>query len=306
MADTQPKRGPGRPPREKKVVAAPVNRGVIKEPDDPLNRLEMTLDNPTIFKDIFAYFKSIGTIEIHIKCTPTHMIFFALDHINTLRTMFKVDGEKISSYYCESTFTLFLLQQHAIEAFSSIASCYDNISFMQKSDLQDSLTVILRNPKNKNERSYKINLSNFTEKPELYEIEELSTPEILDTYPICFTLESKVCKKTISDLISNKNSNSVRLVKESDNPLHFESQSGAVITVDAFTNPELIKLRDKSEGGLFMVEIASKNLKTIHNAFLSENVTIYAKSDADMVFTTRVDGDILEAVTMTTLLKLKE
>lgn len=301
-----PKRRPGRPP-VKKVVVPVVCRNILKEPDDPMNRLEMTSDVPVIFKEMFTCFKSIGAIEIHIKCTPINMIFFAFDHVRSLRIMFKVNGSRINSYYCESTFMLFLSLNSSIEAFNAIGACYNNISFIQRSDSTDSLTMILRNFKNKNERSYKFKLSQFVETPDLYDSEHLSSKEVLDAYPICFTLDPKVCKKTITDLVHK--GNNIRLIKQRGGALHFESQIESLITVDAFMGDEEIKLRDNTskDEEIFMVEIESKNLKTIHNAFLSESdlITIYASSSSDMVFTTRMEGDVQESVSMATLLKIK-
>src|SRR3989344_3449699 len=105
VRDTRPKRGPGRPPS--KAPPPPLDRkGIVDSPKDPNNRLEFVYSDPMVFKSLFTYFKNIKARELHLRCTPKGLTFFARDHLKISRIVAHVAGEHVNWHYCESEYWL--------------------------------------------------------------------------------------------------------------------------------------------------------------------------------------------------------
>ena len=85
-------RGPGRPPS--KPPAPPLEKkGIVDSPKDSNHRLEFVYGDPTVFKLLCTYFKNIKAREIHLRCSPSGLTFFARDHSKTSRNVAAVAGE---------------------------------------------------------------------------------------------------------------------------------------------------------------------------------------------------------------------
>ena len=85
-AEKSARRGPGRPP-SKPAPPALEQRGIVLAPLDANNRLEFVYNDPSVFKSLFTYFKNIKARDIHLRCNPAGLTFFARDHSKTSRVV---------------------------------------------------------------------------------------------------------------------------------------------------------------------------------------------------------------------------
>ena len=300
------KKKPGRPPTKKEIHVIE-QLGIVDKPGNKNNCLEFVYSDPLAFKNIFMYFKNIKTKQIHIQWTPKSMTFFVKDHLNTQRNVIEIDGSITTRYYCPSEKLMFISMDKAEKVFSAIDTSFNTISFIQECDNASILNILLYNSEIKKESTYKIEIANFQPDEELYAAKHYLVRESLESYPILFTLSSKNFKKTISDFMSiiGNGTDTIFLEKDSDGPLNF-SYSGIDINYrETYHEPKDIKLRDKTNNISFRVQIKIANLKSLYNAMLSNDINIYAKEDADMIFTTCVeDVPKSKSIVVSTVLKI--
>ena len=198
-APAPPRRGPGRPPS--KPRAPPLKKeGIVDSPQAAENRLEFVYEDPTIFKVLFAYFKNIKVREIHLRCTPQGLTFFARDHQKTSRVVAHVAGAHVNWHYCEGEYWLGINRDGVEKLFASIDKTFYKITILQTHEDTKTLSFVLKDAEIDKECNYKITLSDYARDPELAEAEALLDPEALQAnFPVEFVLTAKQFKKSISD-----------------------------------------------------------------------------------------------------------
>jgi hypothetical protein len=311
------KKGPGRPPAKKDLN--PVEHlGIVPKPSDPAYRLEVVYDKPAEFKNIFTYLKNIKAKEIHLKCNPKYMALFVRDHINTQRTVVRIEGSNVNNYYCNGEFILHINMDFVEKIFSSIDASISTITFIQEEHTDSHLYIILHNIVLGRKGHYKVNLSSFNEDLDLYDSEKLLSRESLDSYPISYTMTAKDFKKSVSDILAltQSGSESVILEKNEGEPIHFSYENQKLGYNEVYEKADQIKLRDKLGSSSLRVDIKITNIKCLYSAMLANDINIFVKEEADMIFTTTAEDELPEeggiaikndgkAIIVSTLLKLR-
>jgi len=100
---TKERRGPGRPPR---VVSTthPI-RGVVSEPDDELNVVELSHYNPSLFKQLITLMKNLKCRELFFKFKPNGLTILCRDHPQN-RIVVKFDVDRALHYYCKKELSI--------------------------------------------------------------------------------------------------------------------------------------------------------------------------------------------------------
>ena len=297
MNDTIKRRGPGRPPSK---PPAPLldKRGVVNLPKDSNNRLEFVYSDPSIFKSLFIYFKNIKAREIHLRCSPSGLTFFARDHSKTSRIFATIPGEQVNWYYCDGTFWLGINRDNIEKIFSSIDKTFFKIVIIQSHDDHNSLIIIFKDSEIEKECNYKIILSSYNEDEDLYDAENIVKTE---NFLVEFTLTAKQFKKTIND--ASNYSETITFEKISDNPLQLTYAKSNIIYNEVYRSGEKISLMSNvNPNNTFRATIKLNNIKSLASSMVTDEIRILCRSDEDILFKSIIDTKSLIVNTLTKLI----
>lgn len=296
MSEVIKRRGPGRPP-SKPPAPSLDKKGVVNLPKDVNNRLEFVYSDPSIFKSLFVYFKNIKAREIHLRCSPTGLTFFARDHSKTSRIFATIPGEYINWYYCDGTFWLGINRDNIEKIFSSIDKTFFKIVLIQSYDDINSLNIIFKDSEIEKECNYKITLSSYMEDPDLYDSENVLNSE---EFLIEFTLTAKQFKKTIND--ASNYSETITFEKISDNPLQLTYARSNITYNEVYRSSEKIALKSNVDtNSTFRATIKLNNIKSLASSMVTDEIRILCRSDEDILFRSVIDTKSLIVNTLTKL-----
>lgn len=297
MNDTMKRRGPGRPP-SKPPAPSLDKKGVVNLPKDSNNRLEFVYSDPSIFKSLFVYFKNIKAREIHLRCSPDGLTFFARDHSKTSRIFATIPGEHVNWYYCESTFWLGINRDNIEKIFSSIDKTFFKIVLIQTHDDHNSLIIIFKDSEIEKECNYKIILSSYSEDEDLYDAENVIKN---DGFLIEFTLTAKQFKKTIND--ASNYSETITFEKISENPLQLTYAKSNIVYSEIYRSDDKIFLKSNvGENSTFRATVKLNNIKSLASSMVTDEIRILCRSDEDILFRSVIDTKSLIVNTLTKLL----
>lgn len=297
MNDTIKRRGPGRPP-SKPPAPSLDKKGVVNSPKDTNNKLEFVYSDPSIFKSLFVYFKNIKAREIHLRCSPEGLTFFARDHSKTSRIFATIPGEHVNWYYCQSTFWLGINRDNIEKIFSSIDKTFFKIVLIQTYDDPNSLIIIFKDSEIDKECNYKIVLSSYSEDDDLYDAENVLKN---DNFLIEFTLTAKQFKKTIND--ASNYSETITFEKISDNPLQLTYAKSNIIYNEVYRSNDKILLKSNVPlNSTFRATIKINNIKSLASSMVTDEIRILCRTDEDILFRSAIDTKSLIVNTLTRLL----
>lgn len=294
------RRKPGRPPS--KPPAPPlVQRGIVDSPEDSNNRLELVHGDPMIFKALFTYLKNIKAREVHVRCAPDGMTFFARDHTKTSRVVAKIAGQHVNWCYVEETFWIGLNRDTVEKMFAAIDKTFYKITIVQTHDDPDALTFVFKDPALDKECNYKVTLSKYASDPELYEAEAITDPATLEkTFPIEFALTAKQFKKSISD--ASAYSETIAIEKIGAHPLQLTYNKATIKYNEVYRNPEKIKLRSSiGEGASFRCTVKIANIKSLAASMVTDDARILCREEEDILLRSAIDAKALVVSTLTRL-----
>jgi hypothetical protein len=295
-----PRRGPGRPPS--KPPAPPLElRGIVDGPKDPNNRLEFVYGDPSVFKALFTYFKNIKAREIHLRCAPRGLTFFARDHSKTSRVVAHVAGEHVNWHYCEDEYWLGINRENVEKMFTSIDKTLFKITLIQTHEDPTSLTFVFKDADIDKECNYRVTLSAYGRDEDLYEAERVLAPEsLVRAFPIEFVLSAKQFKKSISDALSY--SDTINFEKLGSHPLQLTYARANMTYNEVYRAPEKIKLRSAvADGQTFRCTAKIANVKSLAASMVTDDVRILCREEGDILFRSALDAKALVVSTMTRL-----
>lgn len=297
MTEIVKRRGPGRPP-SKPPAPSLDKKGVVNQPKDTNNRLEFIYSDPSIFKSLFIYFKNIKAREIHLRCNPEGLTFFARDHSKTSRIFAKIPGEHVNWYYCESTFWLGINRDTIEKIFNSIDKTFFKIVIIQTHDDPNSLIIIFKDSDIEKECNYKIILSSYNEDDDLYDAESVLKNE---DFLIEFSLTAKQFKKTIND--ASNYSETITFEKISDNPLQLTYAKSNIVYNEVYRSGDKISLKSNVPiNSTFRATIKINNIKSLASSMVTDEIRILCRSDEDILFRSVIDSKSLIVNTLTKLI----
>jgi hypothetical protein len=276
------KRGPGRPP--KKQPAPPLRKdGIVDGPIEAQNRLELVYADPATFKNLFAYFKNLKAVDVHIRCTPTGITFYTRDGASTCRVVAELPGDQMNHYYSDGVFWLGLNRENVERIFSSIDKSFFKITMLHRHDDPDSLVIIFKDADIDKECNYRISVSTLDRDEELYAAEALTTPGALKVPPIEFHLTAKQFKKTVTD--ASHYSDTITFEKLGTHPLQLTYNRVGIMYNEVYRTPAKIRLRSEvSEGLIFRCTVAVSNIKSLASAMVTDYIGIFCREDGDILF----------------------
>lgn len=294
-----PKRGPGRPPK-KKPAQPMARRGIVDNPANPNNRLEFVWADPMTFKSLFTYFKNLKSQDIHLRCSPRGLTFFARDSAETCRVVAQFPGDQMNLYYCDEEFWLGLNREMVEKIFVSVIDrSFHKITLLARHDDHTELVVVFVDTEIDKECHYKITVSQFERDEELYTAENSMTPQALAVYPINFVLTAKQFKKTIMD--ASYHAEQLSIEKPGRAPLHFTYNRQGVTCHEVYRDPEKIKLCSNiGDDAFFLCRVKLSDIKSLATSMVTDQIQIYCRQEGDILFLSELsDGLTLSTFTST-------
>jgi hypothetical protein len=293
------RKGPGRPPI--RPPRTPLEKkGIVDNPFDIRNKLELVFCDPVIFKSLFSYFKNVKSREIHLKCHPKGLNFYARDHSKSSRIIANISGNYVNHYFCKDTFWVGLNRESVEKMFQSIDKSFSKILITYIHDDPNSLTFVFKDDDIDKECNYKITLSSYAIDEELIDIEGIISSERLRAaFPIEFTLTSKQFKKSITD--ASYYSDVVTFEKIGEDPLNMTYTKSNMIYNEVYKNPAKIKLQsDVKNGTIFRCTVKVANIKSLASSMVTDTVRILCGVNG-ILFVSAIDVSALVVNTLTEL-----
>ena len=293
---SRPKRGPGRPPKKQ---PAPVleKRGVVLNPSDPSNRLELTYSDPSMVKSLFAYFNNLKAVNIYMRCSRDKITFFTRDGGGANRVTAEIPGAQMNHFYCDGEFWLGLHRENVERIFSSIDKSFYKITFLHRHDDPDTLEVIFKDADINKECRYKISVSTLDRDEELFAAESLTGPKTLAKSPLHFRLSAKQFKKTVSDSVNL--TSTLTFEKLGLSPLRFSYEQVGLHYKEIYNSPDLIDLHSAvGKETAFRRTVALANIKSLATAMVTDSVRIMFIRDKYIVLRSEVEALVLNTVVL--------
>jgi hypothetical protein len=294
-----PRRGPGRPPKRQPPPALEFN-GVVRDPSDPENIVEIVYGTPTMFKQMFTYFKNIHARDIHVKFSPpapgsdedAAFTLFTRDAARQCRVVARIPGVAMNHFYCERVVMFGLKRDDIEKVFSSIDKSFFKITFLFRHDDPENLTVIFKDADIDKDCNYKLAIAAFDPDEALFDSEREMLPEALEAFPVSFTLSSKQFKKTVTD--ASNYSDTLTVEKVGDQPLMLSYDRVNLVFREVYHSDKKIQLKHAiGPDEAFQCPMPVREVKAFAAAMVTEEVQILCRNDGDLMFRAFMDALVL-------------
>jgi hypothetical protein len=297
-APVEKKKKPGRP--RKTPLQEPLERkGVSNIALNDDNCVEMIYDTPSVFKRIFALFKSMAVKEICMEFKENTIDIITTDHLKKSHIKVVIKCDKINHYYCKEPIKSYLNPKNMEKIIQVLDKKYTSISLVLKTITSRSiLNIIFKN-------DIKID--------EYREIDLIQSSNTLfdisfntDNYPIKFVLPSKYFKKFINDTSSFSDTLTINKIGLTPLTFAYTSKDKTVKSKHIVKSPKSIGLVSLiSDDDIFSSSIQIDYIKPLSGSLLSDYVSIAADTHKNMIFTIDVDNKTIEILVNTSTVKLK-
>ena len=297
---SQKKRGPGRPP--KKVLTVEYSHeGIVSEPKDKRNSVEIFYNCPYIMKLIFDYIKSIKSTTAHIYCNKESIHFITKKVVDVNKTDVEIKGNESMRYYCASDIWLGINGGHVNKVLHGVdKSLYDRISLSFSPENREKFVITLFDDSIESSHCRYITLSNLDVTNDILTLPQTIKNDIAtDAYPISFTLPVRIFTKLVTTIADQKCPD-FEFRRFHDQPLmvYYEKQQ-VIECVDTFGSDEKIEFKSTfNVPTMFICKLQTKNVKPVASAIITDKVRIMCKQPDKVMFELILD----DAVTIHTIL----
>lgn len=298
--NTQNKRSVGRPRLIQRVDPLP-KLGIVVEPSNNDNLVELSYDNVSVFKKIFSLLKLMNVKEINIQFNTNYTKIFGIDHLEKNLINIKINSNKLNHYYCEYPINITLDPKNLDKITQKIDKNYNLFSMiLKKNTFRNNLIIILYNKVLSIDESHIINLiENDVDLHPFYE-------KTLDynIYPLKFELTGKYFKKLINDVSIFSEIFTIEKVNKSPLQFIYKNINNTIKGYNQCKDDAKIKLQSTiSNDEIFSVSVRIDYIKSLSNALLSDTIKIYADNENDLVFNLLIDNGVFEIIIYTTINK---
>lgn len=297
-----PRRGPGRPPARPPAPDLPLV-GLSEVPEDPANRLELVWGEPREFKTLFAFFKSMKMVNVHIRCAPDGLTFFGRDHNKLARVVAHVAGGHLNWFHCTGTYWLGLKRSdHVDHVFASIDASFGKLTICQAYDDPHRLHVVFKDFAMDKDCNYCLDLADLPADEDLVEAERgLSEAALAENYPVAFTLGDLSFKKMVRDALAH--TPSITVEKLAGQPLQITYKRAGIEYFEVYRDPLKIHLAvhpDTEAEGVFRCPTHLAGIKALAGSMVADAVRILCPVEGDLLFRSAVQKKALVVSTFVT------
>jgi len=299
-SEPKAKRNVGRP-RLTPPVEPLQKHGIVSNPNDNDDVMELSYDNVASFKKIFSLLKSMNVKEINMQFNSNYVKIFGIDHLEKNLINIKINSSELNHYYCRFPIGITLDPKNLDKVTQKIDKNYTLFSMILRSTTyRNNLIIILNNKVLSIDESHIINLiENDVDLHPFYE-------KALDynVYPLKFTLTGKYFKKLISDIsIFSDNFTIEKISADSHLQFTYKNINNTIKGYNICNDNDKIKLETTLTNEIFSVSVRIDYIKALSNAALADNINIYADNENDLVFNLLIDGRAFEIIIYTAINK---
>jgi hypothetical protein len=283
----KPKAKVGRPKRTPVVLPKP-KLGIMDKPSDSSHFIEFLYDNPTAFKKIWAFFKSMNVEKIHMLFTKDSINIYCTDEYGKSHIHVSIDCRQVNHYYCEKDLDVGILCK--------------NLELIMNTINKTCTSLLIISTRDNQQRNIEIVLTNELEIEETHRVELIGEYDrttnnarfLNDDYTIKFELTGTYFKKMIADIKSF--SDQITIKKDGpDDPLIFEyiKTDKKIKSHHSIKDGKKISLVDKlGPDDTFRISFVIDYVKPISNSILHNSIGIYAREEHPLKFVIPMDPAI--------------
>lgn len=277
-------RGPGRP--KKAVPTIPVEvYGIVEQPANPDDVLELVYCNPILFKKIFQLYKSFGSSEIEIIFNHSSVRIEAKDHYKKSTIYSIIDGRCMNLYYCKFPIRICVNRNNIEKAIGALNKNHYKITFVLKEEnYRSTMYMVIKDLEYNNDDSYEIGVVFKPENPA-----DGAMKDDDSNYPIKFRVSSKHFKSKINNI--RKLSPTFTVQKCGNDPLQFTFDRAQIVNwTGVYNDAAKIDLKSSlAPDDIFNVSVTIDYIKPFANSVIGDEVYISADKRKRMSFTSVLD-----------------
>lgn len=277
------KKKPGRP--KKKIVAMPVEvHGIVENPVNDEDVLEMVYCNPTLFKKILQLLKAFEVSEVEMNFDKTGVRIIAKDHLGKSTIYTTIDGRCMNLYYCKAPLRICVKRDNLEKVLGTLSRNHYKITFILKENYRSTMYLIIKDIEYNNDDTYEVDV--------VFKPEDQICREVRDddtNYPIKFKISSKHFKTKIGNI--RKLSPTFTIQKCGNEPLQFTFDKAQKVNwTGVYNDSEKISLESAlAPEDVFNVSVYIDYIKPFSNSNIGDEVFIAADKREKMSFMTRLD-----------------
>lgn len=309
--ETQPKKRPGRPRKNPRKVPIEI-KGIVDEPNNKDNSVELYYHNPNNLKKIIQFLHQESVTDLTIIFTKTEMIWISNDSLTSKsRIKLVVDGSKVNRYYCKipqeftinfddlkllgdkldsssyNAITIFMLEKKARPAI--------NFTLETSIKIDEYTQITVTNPK--------YNMLNFTSADKIF-----SDCENPDIYCLNFKPPGKYLKKMILDVKNSGKTWEIRKVGSGLLEFRYASNNGRVHERRLVRDPKRLDVRSTiTEESIFSTSVFVDHIKPLTTLLpASDNIIIYCSSSAPLIFKISIEKGVFTLMITVTIVDFRD
>lgn len=282
------KRRVGRP-RKNKTNKLVFIKGIVNEPKDSANIMELACHDPSIFKKIFCMLKSYSVNDIEFVFTADKIELASNDFLGVSQIFTVFDASKMYHYYANKKYTnqkgvaeirIGVSRNDMDELFNSIDKTYDRVSFwIEEKNINSSINISLHHEPTDCDQNFNIQVKQFAV--------NVFRPVYDDNvdYPLRFTLSTKSFKQIIERI--NKIFSTFSIKKEGhDSPLIMEEREEQGKSIEmVFNNNDKIGIVDRtSPTDIICVEMNTEYIILLSKTTMGDYVKISVDNNKKILF----------------------
>jgi len=285
-----PDRGPGtdrKPGRPKKQVnVAPVEiHGVVNDPVNPIDRLELVYCNPRMFRKISHLYKQFNASEIELIFDPTGLKIETKDHLDKSIIYTTIPGHCMNLYYCAARTRICVRRQSLEHVLNTINKNHRKITFLLHTESYRSSLYIIIKDNDYGEDRYELDITHREDPP------PNDAPDDDTNYPVKFKLSASHFKQRITNL--RKLSNTFMIQKCGNGPIQLTCGKSEKINFSGaypVDCPQMELVSTLGEQEILSVGMTIDYIKPLTNSGIGDEIGIAVDRERKMSFTTMMDN----------------
>lgn len=285
--DVKIKKKVGRPPTRQQTQIK--IDGICMSPKNNLsNIVEICIQDITLFKYIFNYFKNVKITTIEFEFLPDKLLLKSNDHCNRSELIIVIDGKKLTRYFVLKPITKYFSRETIEKIFISVDKTYNNIELEINEDSQDMLNVKYVDNEINRSCNYSISIPNIQQDVFVYS----NISRELNSSMISFTLNTKKFKSFITNAINF--SSKFEIVKQpSEEGIQFTYSGKSVINCsEVYNDSNKIGLESNIGKGLYRREMPLQIIKPYVSSFTNDNVIVFCQKDTFILSSNLGENDL--------------
>lgn len=282
------KKKPGRP--KKKIIAIQVDtHGVVPQPCNPDDILELVYCNPSMFKKLLQLYKAFSISEININFDVAGVRINNKDHLGKSTIYTTIDGKCTNLYYCKEPIRVCVKRANLERIFNALNKNQYKVSFVLRENYRSTMYILTHDLEYSMFETYDVDVVFNPEQPAAAGVAAPIPRDNDAAYPVKFKVSAKHFKSKISAI--NKLSKTFTIQKYGAEPLQLTFDKAQTVNWTAVYNDgEKIGLQSTLQPDeMLSATVYIDHIYPFSNSVIGDDVYIAADKMEKMSFTTYLD-----------------